>query len=68
MTTPALPSRILSRRNLEFVLYEWLDAAALTERERFADHARETFDAALETSERIATDAFYPINKLLDAN
>ncbi len=63
-----LPSRILSRRDLGFLLYEWLDAAALTRRERFAEHSRETFDAALDAAERIATEAFYPINKLLDAH
>jgi len=68
MTRPTLPSRILSRRNLDFVLHEWLDASALTQRAHFADHSRETFDAAIDLSEQLATDAFYPINKLLDAN
>ncbi len=63
-----MPSKILSRRDLEFLLYEWLDAAALTERPRFAEHSRETFDAALDTSEKIATEHFYPINRLLDEN
>jgi alkylation response protein AidB-like acyl-CoA dehydrogenase len=68
MASPTLPSRILSRRNLDFVLYEWLDATALTQRTRFSDHSRETFDAAIDLSERIATEAFYPVNKILDAN
>jgi acyl-CoA dehydrogenase len=68
MTAPPLPSRILSRRNLDFVLYEWLDAEALTQRAHFDEHSRETFDAAIDLSARIATEAFYPINKLLDAN
>ena len=38
---------LLSSRNLAFELYEVLDAEALTQRERFAEHNRETFDAAL---------------------
>ena len=46
---------LLSSRNLAFELYEVLDAEALTQRERFAEHNRETFDAALDTAERIAT-------------
>lgn len=66
-STLTLPSRILSRRNLDFVLYEWLGAGALIERGHFSDHSRETFDAALDLSEQIATETFYPINKLLDA-
>ena len=36
----------ISKRDLEFMLYEWLDVESLTERERFAEHSRETFDAA----------------------
>lgn len=66
MNADFLPSRILSRRNLDFVLYEWLEAAALVERAHFSDHSRETFDAALDLSEQIATETFYPINKILD--
>ena len=67
METLTLPSRILSRRNLDFVLYEWLDAGALIQRKHYSDHSRETFDAALDLSEQIATEVFYPINKILDA-
>ncbi|MEN9315949.1 MAG: hypothetical protein RIS35_2342, partial [Pseudomonadota bacterium] len=63
-----MQSRILSRRDLAFLLHEWLDVSALTARERFADHSRETFDAALETAEKVATEHFAPINRLLDAN
>ena len=38
---------LLDSRNLAFELYEVLNAEELTQRERFADHNRETFDAAL---------------------
>jgi len=61
-----MQSKILSRRDLEFLLYEWLDVEALTARERFADHSRETFNAALDTAEQIATDLFAPHNKKSD--
>ncbi|HBO78389.1 MAG TPA: acyl-CoA dehydrogenase, partial [Cupriavidus sp.] len=49
------------------VLYEWLKAEELTQIPRFSDHSRETFDAALDTCEKIATDLFAPHNKKSDA-
>ncbi|WER44461.1 acyl-CoA dehydrogenase [Cupriavidus sp. WKF15] len=59
-------SLILSRRDLNFVLYEWLKAEELSHIPRYADHSRETFDAALDTCEKIATDLFAPHNKKND--
>ncbi|WP_395071089.1 acyl-CoA dehydrogenase [Paraburkholderia silvatlantica] len=59
-------SLILSRRDLNFLLYEWLDVESLTRIPRYADHTRETFDAALDTCEKIATDLFAPHNKKND--
>src|SRR4051812_21451350 len=56
-------SRILSRRDLDFLLYEWLDVEALTSRERFAEHSRETFDAFLDVSAQIAERDFAPHNR-----
>ncbi|WP_024793373.1 acyl-CoA dehydrogenase [Tomitella biformata] len=58
----------LSRRDLDFLLYEWLDAESLTARDRFAEHSRETFDAVLDLSADIAMKEFAPHNKLSDAN
>ncbi len=54
------------RSTLDFLLYDWLDAEALSKRPRFADHARETFDAVLDTCERIARDKFAPHNRIVD--
>jgi alkylation response protein AidB-like acyl-CoA dehydrogenase len=62
-----MQSKILSRRDLDFLLYEWLDVECLTARERFQDHNRETFNAAIDTAEQIATDLFAPHNKKNDA-
>jgi alkylation response protein AidB-like acyl-CoA dehydrogenase len=58
---------ILPRRDLEFLLYDWLDVEALTGRKRFAEHSRETFDAVLELAADIATERFAPHNKRNDA-
>ncbi|MDD2049784.1 acyl-CoA dehydrogenase [Pseudomonas putida] len=54
---------LLSARNLAFELYEVLDAEALTQRPRFAEHTRETFDAALNTARTIAEKYFAPHNR-----
>lgn len=54
------------RSTLDFLLYEWLNAAKLNERDRFSDHTRETFDAVLDTCERIAREKFAPFNRLVD--
>ena len=61
-------SLILSRRDVDFLLYEWLDVAALLARERFAAHDREVFDAVIDLAETIAEDYFAPHNKKADAN
>ena len=55
-----MDSLLLSRRDLEFLLYDWLDVPALARAPRHADHSRETFDAVLDTCERIATGLFAP--------
>jgi len=60
-------SKILSRRDLEFLLYEWLDVEALTARPRFAEHSRETFDAFLDLSAQLAEREFATHNALADA-
>ncbi|MEO3759817.1 acyl-CoA dehydrogenase [Mycobacterium sp. B14F4] len=63
-----MKSHLLSRRDLDFLLYEWLRVDELTERERFAEHSRDTFDAVLDLCEQLATRYFAPHNKTSDAN
>jgi alkylation response protein AidB-like acyl-CoA dehydrogenase len=54
------------RRTVNFLLYQWLDVESLNKRERFSDHSRETFDAVLDTCERIAREKYAPFNRLVD--
>jgi alkylation response protein AidB-like acyl-CoA dehydrogenase len=54
------------RSTLDFLLYDWLDAGSLNQRERFSDHSRETFDAVLDTCERIAREKYAPHNRTVD--
>ena len=54
------------RSTLDFLLYQWLDVPALAQRARFTDHSRDTFDAVLDTCERIAREKYAPFNRLVD--
>jgi butyryl-CoA dehydrogenase len=54
------------RPTVDFLLYDWLGVQTLIQRERFADHSRETFDAVLDTCERIAREKYAPFNRLVD--
>lgn len=54
------------RPTLDFLLNDWLGVESLNQRERFADHSRETFDAVLDTCERIAREKYAPFNRLVD--
>ena len=46
-----MSSLILSRRDLDFLLFEWLGVDELTKRERFAEHSRDTFEDILDLAE-----------------
>lgn len=63
-----MDSLILSRRDLDFLLFEWLQVDELTKRERYSDHSRDTFEAVLELAEAIATNEFAGHNKKNDSN
>ena len=63
-----MQSKLLNRRDLDFILYELLDVESLTKRPRFAEHSRETFDAALDTAAKIAEEKFAPHNRKADLN
>jgi len=54
------------RPTIDFLLHNWLGVESLNQRERFADHGRETFDAVLDTCERIAREKYAPFNRLVD--
>jgi butyryl-CoA dehydrogenase len=58
--------RLINLRDLQFVLYELLEVEALTSRARYADHSRETFDAAVNTALKIATEQFATHNRQAD--
>ena len=54
------------RRTVEFLLHDWLEVETLRNRPRFAEHSRETFDAVLDTCEKVAREKYAPYNRLVD--
>ncbi|MSQ57818.1 MAG: acyl-CoA dehydrogenase [Limnohabitans sp.] len=54
------------RQSIDFFLYGWLHVETLCSRDRFSEHGKETFDAVLDTCERIAKDKYAPFNRLVD--
>lgn len=61
-------SETLSRRDLEFLLYEFLDLEGLLAQPRYSQHDRKIIDAVLDTAETIADEFFLPCAAELDAN
>lgn len=61
-----MTARLISRADIDFLLYDWLGITQLCARARYAEHSRETFDATLDTYERVAVDEFAPHNKKND--
>jgi alkylation response protein AidB-like acyl-CoA dehydrogenase len=59
---------LINRRDLQFLLYELLEVGQLTRYPRYAEHNRETFDAALDLAENIAASQFAPHNRKADLN
>ena len=59
-------SVIMSRRDLEFLLFEWLDTEGLLQRDRFSEHSRETVEAVLALAETVSTAQFAPHNRASD--
>ena len=61
-----MPGLLLSREDLRFQLYDWLEAEALLSAPRFAAHSRETFDAVIDSCERLGEDVLAPCHALSD--
>jgi butyryl-CoA dehydrogenase len=61
-----MTTQIINRRDLDFLLFELLGVERLTRLPRFAEHSRETFTAALDNADAIATEQFAPHNRKSD--
>jgi alkylation response protein AidB-like acyl-CoA dehydrogenase len=54
------------RRELSFLLFEWLEAGSLTARPRHQDHDIEGWSSVLDTCARVARTHFEPFNRKVD--
>ncbi len=61
-----MADRLINRRDLDFMLREWLQLDRLLLRPVFAEHTLETVDAVLDTSEQLAAGLFLPHYKKAD--
>ena len=59
-------AHLLSRRDLEFQLYEVLDTESLCQRTRYGEHSRGTFDQIIEAADQLAQTHFLPHWKTVD--
>jgi len=59
---------LITERELEFLLYDFLDTESLLSRARYRDHSREVFQQTLDAARRLATDLFAPHNAKGDQN
>ncbi|HEY6104816.1 MAG TPA: acyl-CoA dehydrogenase [Anaeromyxobacteraceae bacterium] len=57
---------LVSDRDVEFVLYQVLDAPALCRLPYFRDHSRETFDLYLRAARRLAREVLFPSYRPVD--
>ena len=57
---------LLRDRDVEFVLYEVLNAEELTALPAFAEHSRETFDLFLGSTRKLAREVLFPAYKPMD--
>lgn len=63
-----MSDKLINEFEMPFQLYDVLDAEGLCQSPRFSEYNRETFDAVLDTANKIATDLFLPHNHVADQN
>lgn len=63
---PPTTNPLISDRDVEFILYEMLDAARLCLLPHFAHHSRETFDLVAASARRMAREVLWPAYKPMD--
>jgi butyryl-CoA dehydrogenase len=64
--TSAAANPLLRDRDVDFLLYELLDAPSLCALPAFSEHSRDTFDLYVRSARRLAREALYPAYKPMD--
>ncbi len=68
LSSPSTSSTLIDRRDISFLLYEWLDVETMLDRPRYAGQSRDVFDDVIDLSQRIAAELFAPHNREADEN
>ena len=63
-----MPTKFISKRNLEFLLYEVLDTEQLIAYPYYADHNRKTFDMVMDAALKLAQKLLRPTLEEMDRN
>lgn len=58
----------INRRDLDFLLFEYLNVGELSGLDRYREHDRATFDAVIDAAEQLSVDQFLSHAAKLDAN
>ncbi len=61
-----MTSKFVSKRNLQFLLYEVFDIVELTRYPYFSQHNKKTFDMILDAGIKMAKDLLYPVCEEMD--
>jgi alkylation response protein AidB-like acyl-CoA dehydrogenase len=61
-----MPEKFVSKRNLDFLLYEVHDVERLSKIPFFEDHTRETYDLVLDTALKMGRNLLYPYFREMD--
>ena len=61
-------SKIVNRRDLDFILYETLNLDEILSKDRYADYDRDAIEAIFDLSQSIAEEKFDAVASKVDAN
>jgi len=61
-------SLILSRRDIDFLLFDWLGVDGLSDYRLYETLDRDIYTAVLDLAERLAVDVVAPVNKIADSS
>ena len=63
-----MAAKFISERNLNFLLYEVFDAAALTDYTYYQEHNRKTFDMVMKAAVKLSKALLCPVFSEMDRN
>ncbi|MFC3095566.1 acyl-CoA dehydrogenase [Alteromonas sediminis] len=63
-----MSSPLINQFEMPFQLYDVLAVEQLCQHQDFSEHSKETFDAVMDTAEKMATQLFLPHNHVADQN